>query len=156
ILVAALVLMASTVSATPITLFFASSLLSASPGATVTFTGTVTETGGTTTFLLGDVVSVAPPLVEDDTPFLNNFPIQLNGNQSFTDAILSVSVPLATAPGLYAGTFAILGGVGTLASAPFAVNVTTTTAATPEPATLSLLGLGVAGLIAKRARRRQS
>jgi hypothetical protein len=150
ILMAALLLTASRVSALPITLSFASSLLAAQPGATVTFTGTVTETGGTTTFLLGDVVSVAPPLVADDTPFLNNFPASLAGMQSITAAILSVSVPLATAPGIYNGTFAILGGEGTIASAPFAVNVGAATV--PEPVTLSLLAVGAGALAARRRR----
>jgi len=149
-LVVALVLTASSVSALPISLSLASSLLAAQPGANVTFVGTVTETGGTATLLLGDTVAVAPPLVVDDTPFLTNFPLQLNAMQSFTAAIFNVSVPLATVPGLYAGSFAILGGDGgTIASTPFAVNVGATTV--PEPATLSLLLLGAAGLLRARS-----
>ena len=148
-LVVALVLTASSVSALPISLTLASSLLAAQPGATVTFTGTVAETGGTATPLLGDAISVASPLVVDDTPFLINFPLQLNAMQSVTAPIFSVMVPLGAASGVYPGSFAILGDQGTIASTVFAVSVGTT--AVPEPTVLSLLLVGVAGVLRARS-----
>src|ERR1041385_2394020 len=92
-LLVAVLLLASRASALPISLSLASSLLAAQPGTTVTFTGTVTELGGTTTFLLGDVTAVAVPLTVDDSPFLANFPVQLDPLQSVTAAIFSVTVP---------------------------------------------------------------
>jgi hypothetical protein len=49
----------------------------------------------------------------DDTPFFLNFPQILT--TSVTGPIFTVSVPLATLPGLYPGTFSILGGASAAA-----------------------------------------
>src|SRR4051812_18260546 len=122
---ACLSLLARTAQAVPITFTLGSSLLTTTPGTTVTFTGTLTETGGSTTFLNGDTFSSTLPLI--DTPFFLNFPGALSPFQTFTAAMFMVRVPAGTAPGLYAGTFAVLGGTaataaGLLASQPFAVS----------------------------------
>jgi hypothetical protein len=130
-----ILLTAHTAVALPITFTLSSSLLPSLPGTSVTFTGTVTELGAST-FLNGDSFTSALPL--DDTPFFLNFPPILTASR--TASIFTVSVPLATAPGLYSGTFSILGGTSAttfnvLATQTFAVNVQ----AVPEPATGSLL-----------------
>src|SRR3954467_855722 len=85
-----------TAEATPITFTLTSSLLTATPGSTVTFTGTLTETGGTGTFLNGDVTNVTTPLTVDDTPFFVNFPLSLTSFQSFTAPMFLVTVPSVT------------------------------------------------------------
>jgi hypothetical protein len=142
----------STAMATPIT--FITDLVAAerTTGSTVTFFATVTETGGSTTFLNGDTFGIALPLVGDDTPFLVNFPLSLSPLQSVTASFLSVTVPLATSPGLYSGSFAILGGssptgLGPLATQPIAVNVLAP-AAVPEPGEGVLLLLSTSATLA--------
>ena len=145
-----------TAQATPITFTLTSSLLTAVPGSTVTFSGSLTETGGTITFLNGDNFTSALPA--DDSPFFSNFPVSLAAFQTFSAPMFRVTVPLLTAPGLYSGGFTILGGstpsaLTTLASQPFAVSVTPVATAVPEPASLLLLSSGGAALLARRRRR---
>lgn len=141
----------------PITLTFLSPTLNAAPGSTATFAATVAEIGGTLTYLNGDSFSF--PLPANDTPFLVNFPVSLSPFGAFTGDIVSVSVPLGTAPGLYNGAFTILGGAtsvsqGALATAPFSVNVNGGATVVPEPSTIVLCGIGAAGLLRRRRQRR--
>ena len=148
-------LFARTAQAVPITFALGSSLLTTTPGATLTFTGTLTETGGSTTFLNGDSFNAIAPLIVNDTPFFLNFPLSLSPFQTFTAAMFMVTVPAGTAPGLYPGTFAVLGGTAAtasslLASQPFAVSVTPS--AVPEPTTGLLLLLGSSAFFAARRR----
>ena len=157
-----LTLVADAALATPISFTLASSLLTTQPGTSVTFTGTVADTGGSPTFLNGDTATFAAPLLLNDTPFFLNFPFVLTPLQSVTAQIFVVSVPLGTAAGLYSGSFSILGGatpsaLNTLASQPFAVSVTPN-APVPEPGTavLCLLGLGTAETVSAWRRRRRT
>jgi hypothetical protein len=148
-------LVARSAEAVPITFTLGSSLLTTTPGATVTFTGTLTETGGSTTFLNGDSFNVTAPLIVNDTPFFLNFPLSLSPFQTFTASMFMVTVPAGTAPGLYPGTFAVLGGTAStatsvLASQSFAVSVTPS--AVPEPTLGLMLLLGSSA--SYRARRR--
>ncbi len=69
-----LVLTANAAQATPISFSLASPLLTTHPGLTVTFSGTITETGGTGTFLNGDSLSITAPLVADDTLWPSSSP----------------------------------------------------------------------------------
>src|SRR5215813_7130347 len=145
--IAAVVFIASSASATPITLTLNSSLLFGLPGTTVTFVGTVSDVGNSPTFLNSDVVSLSPPLLPDDTPFFTNFPAILGPLQQVKAPILSVGIPVAATAGLYSGTLQLLGGTSpdsddVLATVPFAVQVQAATQPVPEPATAMLLLLG--------------
>jgi hypothetical protein len=92
----------------------------ASPGETVGFTATVTNTGSTDLYLPSDSFQVASPLAVDDSPF-GNFPptpppatpyngyLAPSGTYSTYDGLLfNVDVPLGTS-GLYSGSFTING-----------------------------------------------
>jgi len=158
--IAGVLLIASTAGATPITLVFDSSLLVGLPGNTVTFVGTVTDVGNSSTFLNADNVSVSSPLLPDDTPFFTNFPAILPPLQFVKAPILNVSIPLTATAGVYSGTLQLLGGATpvseqVLATQPFAVQVQATTAPVPEPTTALLVLGGVAAAL-RRARRQRS
>jgi hypothetical protein len=145
-----LCVMTGTAQAVPITFSLASSLLTTQPGFAVTFTGTLTETGGTTTFLNGDSFTTALPL--NDTPFLTNFPLALSPLQSMTAPMFIVTVPSGTLPGLYSGIFSVLGGatptaVGVLGSQQFAVSVVGAPIPEPAPVWLLITGGGVLAIL---------
>jgi hypothetical protein len=145
-------LFASSAAAGPLTFTFASSLLTAGRGQTVTFSATLMNAGSTALFLNSDAVNIAAPLIADDTKFFLNFPLSLAPSQSVTAPILDVTVPLSSPFGLYPGNFVVLGGatpseVTNIGSATFAVNVV------PEPATIGSLVGG--GLFLWRLRRRR-
>src|SRR5437867_2544140 len=95
----------------PLSFSFTSSLLTAAQGQTVTFSATLVNTGATPLFLNGDNVNIAMPLIVNDIKFFFNTPPLLAPSQSVTAPILDVTVPPATAFGLYAGMFEVLGGV---------------------------------------------
>ena len=150
---ACLSVMTGTAQAVPITFTLGSSLLTTTAGMTVTFTGTLTETGGSTTFLNGDTFSSTLPV--NDTPFFLNFPLSLTPLQTFTAAMFTVTVPAATAAGVYSGTVGVLGGtlpssLGLLASQPFAVSVTPAAVPEPELGLILLLGSGAFGIARRR------
>jgi len=117
---------------------FASSLLNAAPGQTVTFSATLTNTTVSPIYLNGDAVNAAAGLILDDSPFLLGFPLSLGAAAAASGPILSVTVATGTSFGLYTGNFEILGGSTPLDFAPqgsatFAVNVV------PEPGSLMLV-----------------
>jgi hypothetical protein len=156
-LIAAVLLIANTASATPITLTLGSSLLLGLPGTTVTFVGTVTDIGNSPTFLNSDNVTVAPPLLPDDSPFFLNFPAILNPLQMVTAPILTVGIPLTANSGLYSGSLELRGGttpasLDILATQTFAVQVQAVPV--PEPITASLLLCGGAVAALRHSRRR--
>jgi hypothetical protein len=121
-------------------------------GGTITFAATVTNTDPTNSeYLNADSSNVDSPLTLDDSDFFSNFPFSLGPGESFTGDLFTVSVPGGLTPGLYTGSFEILGGTDpndftdTLGTASFNVNVT------PEPSSLLLLFTGAcAGAMALR------
>ncbi len=131
---------------------FTSSLQYVAAG-TVTFSGTLTNTGATPLYINGDNVSSALPF--DDTAFLLNVPAVMSAGQTITTNLFSIMVPPGTPLGLYTGSFSILGGDDAsannlLSSAPFAVQVV------PEPATWITMfaALPVAWIYRRRLRAR--
>ena len=103
-----------------------------------------------TVYLNSDSPSVDSPLTLDDNPFQTNpafYP--LSPGSTYDGELFDITVPLGTPDGLYAGSFAILGGSKAdvqdlLGSANF--NVDVTGGAVPEPSSLVLLVTGLAGL----------
>ena len=78
-------LFARTAQAVPITFTLGSSLLTTTPGTTVTFSGTLTETGGSITFLNGDSFNATVPLIVNTVALWDKPPlhrsIQVAGRQ---------------------------------------------------------------------------
>jgi len=124
------------------------------PGPVYTFDATVTNTGPSTVYLNGDLVSGDfPPLTYDDSGFINFFPLSLNSGDSYTGELFTVTAP-AYGPGsnFYSGSFEILGGSDgnaqdTLATADFNIQVT------PEPSSFFLFGTGLLALGALAGRK---
>lgn len=132
-------------------LTFDSSLLPAIPGQTVLFSGTLANTGATV-FING--WSDTFPLPVDDSPFLAA-PLSMTNGQVVSTQVLKVMVPVGTAPGLYSGTFDIVGGASStaqsvIATTTFGVNVSNPV---PEPSAFLLLGTGAAAIAVLRRRR---
>jgi len=149
---ALLVLLSSCALADSIPITFASSLLNANPGQTVTFSATIANPLATIVFLNADNVNIAAPLTVDDTKFVLNTPAFLAPGQSVTAPIFDVKVPLGTPAGLYSGKFTVLGGstpseLSNLGSAIFAVAVPV-----PEPHSLILLLTGTVVFLLGRRR----
>jgi hypothetical protein len=136
----------------PLTINLFSSLLTASRGQTITFSGSIANGGGTTVFLNSDSLNITAPLTADDTKFFLNSPLSIGpGATTASFQIFDVTVPLGAPFGIYPGTFDILGGSNpnlfdTVGTATFAVNVV------PEPATVCMLLAGAIclGLMRRR------
>lgn len=113
-----------------------SNTLSGLPGDTLSYTGTLINSGTTELFLNSDLFNLTGTgLTLDDSPFLTNFPLSILGGETFTGSLFTVNIG-ATPPGLYNGTFTILGGTtdtdqNPLVTGNFAVTVNATA---PEPA----------------------
>jgi len=138
-----------------------SSAQTVSVGGTATFTGTITNPADQPTmFLNGLDISVDGWLLIDPAPL--GLPVSLDGGDSFTGDLFTVTVPGGTLPGAYAGNLTITGGTDGTATDPltpatlFTVNVVASAA--PEPTTFALLlfGAGWFGPRVARKRRRFS
>jgi hypothetical protein len=141
----------------PLTINFTSSLLNAGRGQTITFSGSLANTGGTTVFLNADSLNIGAPLTADDIKFFLNSPLSIAaGATTPTFQIFDVTVPVGAPFGLYPGSFDILGGstpsdFQTVGTATFAVNVV------PEPATFCLLAGAIClGLVLRRRHQTKS
>jgi len=141
-----------------ITLSLDSPVQTGTPGSTLSFDATVStdSKSSDTVYLNGDNFTLSSPLTLDDSGFFNTFPLSLDPGDLFSGLLFTVTLPPNVAPGLYTGSFSILGGANdgaqdVLATVNFNVNVPSTV---PEPASGLLLVTGLLGLgavVGKRA-----
>jgi hypothetical protein len=110
------------------------------PGDTLSFEGTLLNSGSSELFLNGDTFSLGGTgLTLDDSPFFVSGPASLNAGASFTGQLFTVSLDAAAPAQTAPGSFTIQGGategdLNDLASVPFRVTVNA-----PEPASGQLL-----------------
>ena len=130
------------------------------PGDTLSFEGTLFNSGASQLFLNGDTFNLGGTgLNLDDSPFFLAGPVSLNAGQSFSGQLFTVSLDAAALAQMALGSFTIQGGategdLNDLASAPFRVTVNV-----PEPGPWALVaagGMTLVGLGLRRKRRRVS
>jgi hypothetical protein len=136
------------------------SIVSGTPGEDVTVFGTIANTGTTLVYLNGENYSLGSPslfLNGDVNDFFANAPLSLAGGaNSGLIALFSFEIAPGTAPGIYNENFLqLLGGAGRsdqndIADADFSVDVVPSRV--PEPETIGMIALGLAGLILLRRR----
>jgi len=162
---AVLVVLPAVVKADPIT-FTLDDTHTVAQGSSVTFFGTLSNGGSPGRFINSisfSFASGAPGSISfNDAAFFMNVPAFMapgttTGLVAFFDAVVSSLVP----PGVYAGTVSVLGGDdenanNNLGTQEFSITVIPGgQGAIPEPATMLLLGSGLAGAAALRRRKRR-
>jgi len=127
-------------------------------GTTVSFPAELDNTDNNVDlFLNGSSFNIDSPLVLDDLLFVN-FPASIPAGTSADGILFTVDLPLGLTPGLYNGSYTILGGLSPndfdeLATIPFQIDAQPAASPVPEPGTLVLFGTGV-GALATAIKRR--
>jgi hypothetical protein len=138
-------------------LTFTSPTLTVTPGGTVEFDGTLTNTGIDDLYLNSAAIdSLFPDLTVDDSPFFADSPLFLSPGDSYTGHFFDVTADAATLPGSYDGAYTIQGGADSetfddIATANFTVDVSSPV---PEPNPLILIATGLAMIALVGVRRR--
>jgi hypothetical protein len=106
------------------------------------FSATVINDTGATVYFNSDNTYLDAPLVFDDGPYLNDWPLSLDDGGFYTGLLFNIVVPPGTPLGLYTGDFELVGGADgnaadDLGEVDFNVYVT------PEPSSLLQLGSGL-------------
>ncbi|MBC7930307.1 MAG: PEP-CTERM sorting domain-containing protein [Rubrivivax sp.] len=161
---AAVVMFSATAKADPVTFTFTTPSLTATPNTVVNFFATLTNTGlDSPTSIAINGASFNLPFAGfslDDTPFLLNFDGQSIASGASLGPLSIFNVAVGNvAPGSYTGSFTVFyqsvtGGLQSV-SQNFQIVVQSGTDPIPEPATLILLGTGLAGAAAAARRRRR-
>lgn len=133
--------------------------LSGLPGGTLTFNGTLTNTGPSDLFLNGIQANLfAPDMIVDVSAFFINTPASLSSGESVTADLFQVLMGVNVPNGKYVGSIDIIGGTDgssadTIASQGFQVSVGSSA---PEPSAGVLLSLALGCGAAVRYRGRTS
>ena len=149
--------------ALPITITFANLPLTAPAGATLSVSGSLANTVFSEQFLNSvNISGLTPLMLLDSNPFfdvITGAPISLAASSGAGSSVsgisfFNVAIDSLVLPGSYSGTMTIIGGANGAAmdiigTSTFTVEVT---AATPEPATWAMLGIGLA-IIAARGKK---
>lgn len=154
-------LLPGTLLADSITFTLTSPVQTGTPGATLVFTGTLTNPNAIAEFLNGDSASALPTSLQvDDTPFFLNAPVSLDAGASTGPIeLFDVMIDPAATPGTYdLNFFNIVGGPlsdspDLLATREFTVTVAASSPV-PEPGTWLLLGSAMIGWLRTRPRRK--
>lgn len=142
--------------------FSGPSSLTGAQGTEAFFNGTLTNNSTTDSISLDGIsfsFNSEPFFTGDDNIFYNSVPDALAPGQTYTGNIFGINIDATTPVGIYSdnnanitNTEASITFVNSLAS-PFQINVTP--APVPEPASFTVLGIGVlavAGLVVRRRR----
>jgi len=127
------------------------------PGDVLNIFGSLDNNTSSTQYINSDSFTLAgfPGGSVDDSPFLTNAPLFLGPNASSgTFQFLTVTIPNNQAPGIYSGTFDVIGGqdggngtaMDNLGEGTFSVAVN----GVPEPATVLLVAGGLLALVLLR------